>query len=242
MHVSRRLVPSHGAPRRRDRPGRGRPALAAALVCALLALVATPVPASAQDGRVPLQLTVTVVPPSNAAGPRPAGGVLVSVDGRRLLSLPLVGGIAALTSITPQLSAVLDALGHRVTIRYSGDSNYEASSGISVTLPTRGLLTIVARPRDAAAPAIEIGSPADGARYARGESVAASYSCRDPDDRSAVTTCAGPVASGDALDTTSAGTFAFTVRSADALGNVASRTVAYEVGGGGSAGGGAGEP
>ncbi|MEA2184526.1 MAG: serralysin, partial [Solirubrobacteraceae bacterium] len=201
----------------------GRAALAAAAaVTALLVLLAPPAAPAA-----PLQLTVTVVPPSGAPGPRPTGGVTVSVDGRRLLSVPLVRGVAPLTSITPQLSAALDVLGHRVTISYSGDSNYEASTGISVTVPTRRLLTIAARPRDTAAPAIEIVAPRDGARYAVGEAVVAAYSCRDPGDRSAVTACDGPVASGSAVDTASAGRFSFVVTSVDALGNAASKTVTY---------------
>src|SRR4051794_40969362 len=214
-------------PHRRDRAVHaGRPALvAAAVVTAFLALLAPAATAAAP----PLQATVTVIAPSGAPGPRPTGGVTVSVDGRRLLSVPLVRGIAPLTSITPQLSVALTALGHRVTISYSGDSNYEASTGISVTLPTRRLLTIVARPKDTAAPAIEILSPRDGARYARGEAVVSTYSCRDPGNRSAVTACDGPVVSGGTLDTASAGTFSFVVTSADALGNAASKTVTYEV-------------
>jgi hypothetical protein len=191
-------------------------------------------PAVAQDDRVPLQLTVTVVPPSGLPGPPPTGVVTIALDGRPLLTLALPRVIVPLTAITPQLSVALKALRRRLTVSYSGDSNYEASTGVTITLPTSTLLTIVARPRDSAAPAIEILSPADGARYARGAAVAATYSCRDPDGRSAVTACEGPVASGRALDTASAGTFAFTVRTRDAVGNAASRTVTYEVGGDGS--------
>jgi hypothetical protein len=205
----------------------GRATLALAAVFALLM---APAPAPAQDGGLPAQLTVTVVPPSGVAAPRPTGAVTVSIDGRPALSLALGSGIAPLTAITPQLSVALTALGHRVTISYSGDSNYEASTGIALTLPTRRLLTIVARPRDSAAPAIEILSPRDGTRYARGEAVVAAYSCRDPGDRSAVTACDGPVAPGGALDTSSAGTFSFVVTGEDALGNAASETVTYEVG------------
>jgi uncharacterized membrane protein YgcG len=205
--------------------------VAAAIAGALFCLLAAAAPARAQDAGVPAQLTITVVPPSGVPAPRPTGGVTVSIDGHPVLSLGLVRGIAPLTSITPQLSVALAVLGHHVTISYSGDSNYEASTGISVTLPTRNLLTIVARPKDTAAPAIEILSPRDGVRYARGEAVVASYSCRDPGDRSAVTACNAPVVSGGALDTASAGTFSFTVTTADALGNAASETVTYEVGG-----------
>jgi hypothetical protein len=265
MDVSQRRVRSHRAPwRQRHRAVRaGRATLvAAAIAGALLCVLAAAGPARAQGGGVPVQLTVTVVPPSGVPASKPTGGVTVSIDGHPLLTLALVRGLAPLTSITPQLSVALELLGHRVTISYSGDSNYEASNGITVTLPTRGLLTIVARPKDTAAPAIEILSPRDGARYGRGEAVVASYSCRDPGDRSMVTACDGPVVAGGALDTSAAGTFAFTVTSADALGNASSETVTYEVGdetggpaspapggtsgssggGGGGPGGGAGGP
>jgi hypothetical protein len=200
----------------------------------LILLGAAAVPACAQDGVGPVQLMVTVVPPSGAAAPPPTGAVMVSVDGRRLVSIALVGGLASLTSITPQLAVVLALVGRRVMIGYSGDSNYEASVGISVTLPTPGLLTIVARPRDTAAPAVEIRSPGDGKRYGLGEAVVADYACHDPDGRSAVTTCAGPVASGGALDTSVAGTLSFTVRAEDALGNTTTQTVTYVVGDGAS--------
>jgi hypothetical protein len=234
MDVSQRRVRSHRAPwRQRHRAVRaGRPMLVAAVIAgALLCVLAAARPARAQGGSVPVQLTVTVVPPSGVPAPTPTGGVTVAIDGQPLLTLALIRGLAPLTSITPQLSVALELLGHRVTISYSGDSNYEASSGITVTLPTRGLLTIVARPKDTAAPAIEIVSPHDGARYARGEAVVASYSCRDPGGRSTVTACDGPVVAGSALDTSTAGTFAFTVTSADALGNASSQTATYEVGG-----------
>jgi hypothetical protein len=205
--------------------------VAAFVACmSLIVLGAAAVPACAQDGVGPVQLMVTVVPPSGAAGPRPTGGVMVSVDGRRLVSIPLAGGLASLTSITPQLAVALVLVGRRVMIGYSGDSNYEASVGISVTLPTRGLLTIVARPGDTSSPSVEIRSPGDGKRYGLGEAVVADYACHDPNGRSAVTTCEGPVASGGALDTAVAGTFSFTVRAEDALGNATAQTVTYVVG------------
>jgi hypothetical protein len=205
--------------------------VAAVVACiSLISLGVAAVPTRAQDGVGPVQLTVTVVLPSGAAGPRPTGGVIVSVDGRRLVSIPLVRGLASLTSITPQLAVALALVGRRVTIGYSGDSTYEASAGISVTLPTSSLLTIVARPRDTAPPSVEIRSPGDGKHYGLGEAVVAAYACRDPDGRSAVTTCAGPVASGGALDTAVAGTFSFTVRAEDARGNATSQTVTYVVG------------
>lgn len=202
---------------------------AAALTCTLLALLGTAAPSPAQVERLPLQLTITLVPPSGAPGPRPTGRISVSLDDRQLLSLPLLRGLEPLTSITPQVIVALKLLGRRITISYSGDSNYEASTGIVVTLPTRNLLTIVARPRDTAAPAIEILSPRDGVRYSRGDAVVASYSCHDPGGRSAVTKCEGPVASGSTIHTAADGTFSFTVSTEDALGNATSKTVTYLV-------------
>lgn len=118
--------------------GRARRGALAAAAIACLALVCglpSAAPAQAQADRLPLRLTVTVVPPSGVPGPRPAGSVRVAVDGRPLLSVALARGLAPLTSITPQLTVALEALGHRVTIGYSGDSNYEASTGLIVTLP-----------------------------------------------------------------------------------------------------------
>jgi hypothetical protein len=231
MHVTRGALRSHSGPPHGSAAVRTRVALAlAAVSCALLVLCATASPAAAQDRGFPLQLNVVVVPPSNVPGPRPGGRIAVSIDRRQLLSIRLSGGLAVLTSITPQIAVTLKALGHRVTISYSGDSNYEASTGISITLPTRSLLTIVARPRDTSAPAIEILSPGDGIRYARGEALVASYSCQDPAERSQVTACDAAVASGGALDTSSPGTFTFTVKTEDALGNAASKSVTYEVG------------
>ncbi|MEA2187205.1 MAG: hypothetical protein QOK16_2216 [Solirubrobacteraceae bacterium] len=201
----------------------------AVVACALLVFFGAAAPAPAQVKGFPVQLTVIIVPPSSAPGPRPTGSVIVSLDDHQLLSIPLIAGLKPLTSITPQITVVLTLLGHRVKIRYSGDSNYEASTGIAVTLPTSSLLTIVARPRDAAPPAIEVVSPGDGAHYAQGEEVVVNYACHDPEDRSMVMRCEGPVTSGGRVDTETEGTFSFEVKTEDALGNAASKTVTYEV-------------
>src|SRR5918997_4280694 len=82
--------------------------VAAVVACtSFILLGAAAVPAGAQDGAGPVQVTVTVVPPSNAARPRPTGGVVVFLDGRRLISIPLVRGLASLTSITPRVALTL---------------------------------------------------------------------------------------------------------------------------------------
>ena len=84
---------------------------------------------------------------------------------------------------------------------------------------------------DRTAPAITITVPANGATYTLNQTVSANYSCSDlPSGTNAgVATCAGPVASGAALDTSSVGSKTFTVNATDNLGNTISRTNTYTV-------------
>ncbi|HEX8157043.1 MAG TPA: hypothetical protein VF526_06610 [Solirubrobacteraceae bacterium] len=201
----------------------------------LVALFMAAVPTRAQDAGDDLgELTIAVVSSNGGAAPRPTGRVFVSADGGGL-TLRLARGTERMTSVARTTSDSLAALGTSVTITYSGDSNYETSASVTVTLPIVELPSIVARPRDTTPPAIEIVSPGDGVRYARGEAVVASYFCDDPNDRSEVTECEGPIDEGSAVDTNTEGTFSFTVRAEDAFGNEASKTVTYEVGGQASA-------
>jgi hypothetical protein len=76
-------------------------------------------------------------------------------------------------------------------------------------------------------PTIHLDTPADGAVYTLGQPVQAAYSCVDPD--SPVTDCVGSVASGAALDTSTAGSFTFTVTSHDQAGDVSTVTHSYAV-------------
>jgi hypothetical protein len=91
---------------------------------------------------------------------------------------------------------------------------------------------------DTSAPAITITSPAGGAQYAQHQVVNASYSCTDPDGAADVATCAGPVASGSAIDTSTVGSHAFAVNASDHAGNKSARTVNYTVALAGGGGGG----
>ena len=202
---------------------RARPAASAATVVTamLVALFMAAVPTRAQDAGDDLgELTIAVVSSNGGAAPRPTGRVFVSADGGGL-TLRLARGTERMTSVARTTSDSLAALGTSVTITYSGDSNYETSASVTVTLPIVELPSIVARPRDTTPPAIEIVSPGDGVRYARGEAVVASYFCDDPNDRSEVTECEGPIDEGSAVDTNTEGTFSFTVRAEDAFGNEA---------------------
>lgn len=80
---------------------------------------------------------------------------------------------------------------------------------------------------DLRAPAIQIAAPA-ARRYLLREAANASYACSDAG--SGVASCAGPVASGGAVDTSAVGQRSFVVSAADAAGNAATARVDYAVG------------
>lgn len=86
---------------------------------------------------------------------------------------------------------------------------------------------------DHTAPAITLTSPA-GTVYLLAQKVAAAYSCTDlladgVTPGSGVSTCAGPVASGQPFDTASVGGKSFRVGASDRVGNTSSSSVDYQV-------------
>ena len=82
---------------------------------------------------------------------------------------------------------------------------------------------------DVTAPTITINSPIDNALIPRDALVAADYSCADEADGSGLASCAGPVASGANIDTSSLGSHTFTVQAVDNAGNPSTKTVTYSV-------------
>lgn len=80
---------------------------------------------------------------------------------------------------------------------------------------------------DKTSPVNQIATPAQGAAYLLNAAVTTTYGCVDT--LSGVTACAGPVASGAALDTSTVGAKTFTVNSLDAAGNPAVASHAYNV-------------
>jgi hypothetical protein len=81
-------------------------------------------------------------------------------------------------------------------------------------------------PPDTDGPAITITSPTH-TTYVLNENVQSLYSCTDPDDT--VPTCAGPVPSGQNIDTASVGNKTFTVNGTDGRGNSSTQSVNYDV-------------
>ncbi len=77
-------------------------------------------------------------------------------------------------------------------------------------------------------PSISIVSPVNGATFTQGQAVAANYSCTPPVGTTVVS-CAGPVANGAPLDTSTPGAHTFIVNAEDADGGTASKEVVYAV-------------
>jgi hypothetical protein len=77
-------------------------------------------------------------------------------------------------------------------------------------------------------PSVTITAPGGGATFSQGQVVNAAYSCAAVEGRT-VKSCAGPVASGGAIDTATPGAHTLTVIAKDDLGGEASKTVEYTV-------------
>ena len=82
---------------------------------------------------------------------------------------------------------------------------------------------------DLSTPAAAIAVPADGARYRRGQAVAAAYSCTDPAGAGDIATCTGAVPTGSRIDTATGGTHTFTATATDIGGHTDTATVSYFV-------------
>jgi hypothetical protein len=84
-------------------------------------------------------------------------------------------------------------------------------------------------PTDTTDPTIAISSPVDAAHYLLGTSLIADFACADEDGGSGLLTCAGSVADGTSLDTSTVGPRTFTVTASDNAGNDASLTHDYRI-------------
>ena len=77
------------------------------------------------------------------------------------------------------------------------------------------------------APSVQITSPTDGAHYARGQTVLAGYSCTEGDAGPGISSCTGPVADGQPIDTTTVGQHTFTVTTTSEDGQTSTGMVTY---------------
>jgi hypothetical protein len=84
---------------------------------------------------------------------------------------------------------------------------------------------------DLTTPTLSLTSPFDGARYRQGQTVAAAYTCDDPDGPADALSCTGNVAAGAPIDTATPGAKTFTATATDAGSRSVSSTVNYFVDG-----------
>ena len=81
----------------------------------------------------------------------------------------------------------------------------------------------------AGAPSVQVSSPVSGATYTRGQVVGAGYRCQEGTDGPGIASCAGAVAAGMAIDTSTLGAHSFVVKAISADGQRATATVSYTV-------------
>ena|GEM_PF-2695544 len=136
-----------------------------------------------------------------------------------LLDVPPVD--SATTSTDPVLSSVLNTTSGSTAVPVT-EGCWPSSSPVSPLSTT----TVVAI--DTLPPAITVAAPTDGAVYTVGQTVDASYSCTDVASYG-IATCAGPVASGSPIDTSSVGEHSFEVTATDLRGTPALDDVSYYV-------------
>jgi hypothetical protein len=123
------------------------------------------------------------------------------------------------------------------------DSNGASSGGGHLDTSSTGShsYTVTATSRDgqtgsksiqytvAGAPSLVIVKPTSGASYAFRQKVLASFSCADGSSGPGISTCTGTVASGAAIDTSTAGVHTFEVTATSADGQTISQTLTYTV-------------
>ena len=105
-----------------------------------------------------------------------------------------------------------------------GGSSFIPGSGLETTAVGAPKIEITYKKP----PLISIVSPANGASFSLGQAVSASYSCT-PQEGASLKSCAGPVANGAPVDTSTTGPHTFTVNAEDNGGGTNSVTVKYTV-------------
>ena len=127
-------------------------------------------------------------------------------------------------------------------IRSCTDSNNSGSPGfLDTKTPGSHTYTVTATSKDgqtakarigymvAGAPSVQVSSPVSGATYTRGQVVGAGYRCQEGTDGPGIVSCAGAVAAGMAIDTSTLGAHSFVVKAVSADGQRATATVSYTV-------------
>jgi hypothetical protein len=143
------------------------------------------------------------------------------------VAAPASGTISVPTNLTPMIEVRVTVPPATPAGTYDVVLTATANSGAGTPLTRTGTakLTVV----DKLAPTVRLTTPADGATFTLGQTVAADYSCADETNGSGVDRCTGPAAPGAAIDTAAVGDKTFTVDGVDRAGNTTTVSHTYKV-------------
>ncbi len=189
--------------------------------------------------------------------PRPdLAGTGCDLGAVETVSAPVCGPVSVSSPAGTAVAIQLSCAGENVTYQTPGTpghgslSGFNSASGIVTYTPTAGYsgtdsFTFTASngtgPSNTATvtitvigpPSVSISGPAGGAVYTQGQSVDADYVCTEaangPGLKPGAQGCAGPVANGAAIDTSTPGQHSFTVTATSQDGLTAAQTVTYTV-------------
>jgi hypothetical protein len=142
-------------------------------------------------------------------------------------------GSSEVTIVAPNSAGTYTYKVAYVTTRGTGTDPNELDTNVS-NLPGQGtaadpdLVTFTLKV-DATKPTITLTKPAEGDSYDVDESVTVDYSCQDEVGGSGIKSCAGDLADGATLDTSTPGSYTFTVNAEDKAGTTETVTHNYTV-------------